>query len=344
MTKPGVFETFHEAYVDSLRSVHDEPQFFNAPRGFESRERLSLAFTIESPRERVPYLRARKLNIVFNFAEALWYLSGRDDLELIAHYAPSIRQYSADGRTLTGTAYGRRIFRYGASGLDQWEQAVRVLREDPDSKRAVIQIFDPHELAVESNVDVACTLALQFLVRDGRLHAVAFMRANDAYRGMVSDVFSFTFLQETLATQLGLDVGSYHHHVGSVHVYDPDLERVEAVLEEAAAPPPRPEQRFPAMPRRDNRPDLRVVLEHEEALRRNTTRLTPSELDSTGVDAYWRQVLLLFEAHREAIRDGRVEAATFAALEPFYRWFVADRWRVEEPSRAEAVASAGPRR
>lgn len=40
------------------------------------------------------------------------------------------------------------------------------------------------------------------LMRDGRLHAVCYMRANDADQGLLSDVFSFTLLQEFAARQL----------------------------------------------------------------------------------------------------------------------------------------------
>ena len=112
-------------------------------------------------------------------------------------------KYSADGRTLQGTAYGPRIFNYPRVDLDQWARIRTVLREDPDSKRAGIQIFDPIELRESNNIDVACTLALQFLIRDGALCTVGFMRANDAFRGMVSDIFSFTMLQELMARQLG---------------------------------------------------------------------------------------------------------------------------------------------
>ncbi|CAM5718067.1 Thymidylate synthase [Streptomyces antimycoticus] len=161
---------------------------------------------------------------MFNFAEALWYLSGRDDLAFPAHYAPSLTRYSVDGRHLTGTAYGPRIFRHGPGALDQWAAVTETIRKDPDTKRAIIQIFEPRELLVPANPDVACTLALQFLLREGRLHAVAYMRANDAYRGMVSDVFSFTFLQEAMARQLRVPVGTYTHVAGSLHLYRPDVQ------------------------------------------------------------------------------------------------------------------------
>lgn len=53
---------------------------------------------------------SRKTNIVFNFAEALWYLSGKNDLDFIEYYASNMRKYSMDGKCLTGTAYGKKYF------------------------------------------------------------------------------------------------------------------------------------------------------------------------------------------------------------------------------------------
>ena len=59
---------------------------------------------------------------MFCYAEALWYLLGRDDLGMIAYYAPGLARYSADGRTLTGSAYGPKLRALGPSGRSQWDQ------------------------------------------------------------------------------------------------------------------------------------------------------------------------------------------------------------------------------
>lgn len=318
----GVYDDFHAAYVAELGRVFDEPHYFNAPRGHRSRERIGAHFVIADARQRVPFVAARRLNIVFNFAEALWYLSGRDDVDFVAYYAPSIRRYSMDGRTLRGTAYGRALFALDGR-IDQWKSVVDVLAADPDSKRAVVQMFRAEELLVPDNIDVSCTLGLQFLLRDGTLHAVGYMRANDAYRGVVSDVFSFTFLQEVLATQIGAEVGSYVHNVGSIHVYEPDDERVRAVLDDATGPAP---YRFPVMPVCDNRPYVRTVLEHEEALRAGDARLDAGAVAGLDLPHYWRQVVLLLELYRELRHDGRADERTLDALDPIYRYFVAHRW------------------
>jgi len=317
------FDTFHHAYAAVLRTLVDEPSYRNAPRGFPSSERIGVQYRLRDASQRVPLVPARRLNIAFNFAEVLWYLSGRDDLDFIAYYAPGMRKYSADGMRLTGTAYGRAIF--GGDGRpDQWRTVVEQLRDDPDSKRAVVEIFRAEELTVPGNPDVSCTLGLQFLRRDGALHAVAFMRANDAYRGMSSDVFSFTLLQELLARQLGLRLGEYVHSVGSMHLYHSDDLRAREVLADPAASAA-PAMRFPALPDGDNRPYVAEVLLMEEQLRRNRHRLGP-DVDALGLPDYWTQVLLLLDLYRSHRHGVAVDGRSAAALSPLYRWLVG-RWR-----------------
>ena len=109
-----------------MKNVYLTPEFINEPRGNKSKEVLNLSFVIENPIERVCYLPSRKTNIVFNFAEALWYLSGKNDLDFIEYYASNMRKYSMDGKCLTGTAYGKKIFQYGDKKINQWNRLLDV--------------------------------------------------------------------------------------------------------------------------------------------------------------------------------------------------------------------------
>ncbi|RLL66251.1 thymidylate synthase [Streptomyces sp. Z26] len=334
------FPGLQDAYLHHLDALLRQPQFRNAPRGHRSQEVLGAAFTLDDPLRRLVTHPARRTNLVFNFAEALWYLSGRDDLALLSHYAPSVTRYSADGTRLTGTAYGPRIFRHGPDALDQWAAVAETIREDPDTKRAVIQIFEPRELLVPDNPDVACTLALQFLLREGSLHAVAYMRANDAYRGMVSDVFSFTFLQEVMARQLHVPVGTYTHVAGSLHLYRPDVPGAARLMDEDACGES-PTNRMPPLPEGDNRPHVAQVLDVEAALRTGALRLDADRIDALGLPAYWAHVVALFELHRRA---RAAEPATDLAdvLPPLYRHLMYRRFPVLEtaPSALEETDAA----
>jgi thymidylate synthase len=322
---PEASPHFQAAYLAQLRRTYDGPEFVNAPRGNKSRERIGVSFRIDDPVQRHITLPGRRTNIIFNFAEALWYLSGSADLDFISYYAPSIANYSQDGRTLSGTAYGPRIFRMGPSEVDQWDSLVRVLLADRDSKRAVMHIFEAGELLVPDNIDVACTIALQFMIREDALHGVGFMRANDAFRGVVSDVFSFTFLLELMATQLGVDIGTYTHHVGSFHVYDSDADWANRVLEEATGEVADPAP-FPRMPTGDNWPHVREVQRLEELLRTDRLRLDAAGLAGLDLPRYWRDVVALLEVQRQLQHRTAVDPDVVTGLPGLFRSLVVTKW------------------
>jgi thymidylate synthase len=322
---PMAYDTFEDAYLANLTQVRAHPEFVNAPRGFRSHEILGLTYRLRNPRERMIRTPERRTNIFFNFAEALWYLSARNSLDFIEFYAPSMRKYSADGRTLRGTAYGPRIFNFGGAGFNQWDSVIRTLRADPDSKRALIQIFAPEELLIEGNVDVACTIGLQYMIREGDLHAVSFMRANDAYRGTVSDVFSFTFLQELLATQLGLQMGSYTHVAGSYHLYEPDQPLADRVL--ASRGHSLCDDPFPAMPPGDNWSAVGVVLEQEEALRLRRVTVKRHDIETLSLAPYWAQVVALFSLHAQRRFNTVVDRDLLQFLDPLYASAVENLWQ-----------------
>lgn len=326
---PPQFAGLEDAYVAVVGQIAEHYEYANAPRGNASRECLNVGFTLTDPVSRVPFLKDRKVNIVFHFAEALWYLQGRSDLEMMAYYAPQMRSYSMDGKTLRGSAYGSMIFRPDpGGGPSAFGRVLDLIRDDPATKRAVMTMFRPEELTVPGNTNVACALAFQFLVRDGRLHAVCYMRANDADHGLLSDVFSFTLLQEFAARQLGIPVGTYTHFAGSMHVADGNLPRIRRVLGEARRDDrDRPRFAFPVMPSDASWSDLDAVQAHEEQLRLNQRRHTPETIAGTGLDPYWQQILLLFEAYRQVKHgDDSVDASILAALDPGFQWLLCTRW------------------
>jgi thymidylate synthase len=318
------YDSFEEAYLTQLQRVRDNPEFSNAPRGFRSRELLGVPFRLNNPRERIVRTPSRRTNIIFNFAESLWYLSGSNSLDMVRFYAPSMGKYSADGRTLRGTAYGPRIFTFGGAGVNQWDSVIKTLRADPDSKRAFIQIFAPEELLDPENIDVACTIGLQYMIRHGKLHAVSFMRANDAYRGAVSDVFSFTFLQEVLAHQLGLELGSYTHVAGSYHLYESDDALADRVLSDTA---PVDFEPFPVMPAGDNWNALHQVFELERALRTGQLSLGPRDIEKLELPHYWAQVIALLSLHARYRHDRTVDPDLMGVLDPIYMRLVKNCWQ-----------------
>lgn len=323
-----VFDTFTDAYLAVLDAIYHRPSYSTATRGKTAIETTNVSFTIRNPIARTPYLAARRANIVFNHAEALWYLSGRDDLDMIAHFAPRLRGLSENGKTLTGTAYGPRLFLPSTpDGRSQFDRVLSLLSDDPDTKRAAMLIMRPDELADPGNPDVACTLALQLMLRAGQLHMTSYMRGNDAMIGLLGDTFAFTFIQEFAARLLGVKVGTYAHHVGSMHINALDIAKVEHILAEQTV------YVFPhaTMPAGTSWTDLRTVLDWEQRLRLNQDCFTPDRVD---LAAYWREVVALFEVHRQITHhpDKPVSADALALLRPSHRWLVEQRWPIRMPA------------
>lgn len=161
----------------------------------------------------------RGLAMRYAIGELLWYLSGSNRTKDIALYAKRWNELSDNG-THANSAYGHRIFHM--YGFDQWDHVKELLTKDNTSRRAIIHI---KEASPFESKDIPCTIALQYLIRDNRLHATTFMRSNDIWFGFPYDVFSFTAMQIKMAFELGVDIGTYTHIAGSLHLYQRDYEK-----------------------------------------------------------------------------------------------------------------------
>jgi thymidylate synthase len=218
----------NELYAAVCREVLATGQR-SAPRGMATTEVLGAHLQLTEPRRRFIDVRpARVLNPAFAVAEALWILSGSDE-PWIFTYNRSLERYADDGR-LQG-AYGPRMRRWNGE-VDQLDHVRRLLTRDPDTRQAVVQLYDPQR-DTRGHRDVPCTLNYRFFLRGGRLDMHTTMRSNDVWLGLPYDLFTATMLHELMAGWLGVPIGAYHHHVDSLHLY---AQHDQAATEVAARP------------------------------------------------------------------------------------------------------------
>lgn len=202
------------------------------PRGMPTTEVLGAHLCLANPRARlVDVPPTRILNPAFAVAEALWILSGSDD-PWIFTFNRSLAKYADDGR-LQG-AYGPRMRRWRGE-VDQLAHLRRLLAADPDSRQAIVQLYDPQR-DTRGHRDVPCTLSYRFFLRGGRLEMHTTMRSNDVWLGLPYDLFTATLLQELVAGWLGADLGTYHHHVDSLHLYAQHEQGAEQIASGPVAP------------------------------------------------------------------------------------------------------------
>lgn len=164
------------------------------------------------------------------FGELMWYLSGSNKVADIERYSKMWRKLSDDGIT-NNSAYGYYIFNKQPNGISQWDWVKSKLREDAFTRQAIIHI---KPIQTYDSKDYVCTLTLSFYIREGKLNLIVNMRSNDLMFGTTYDVFMFTFLQELMAVELGIDVGTYSHFTNNLHYYLKDEEKLLAMSKEWA--------------------------------------------------------------------------------------------------------------
>lgn len=285
-----------------------------APSKGACRELHPVALTLRNPRARLSRTEARG-RVFSALGETCWYLSRDNDPDFIGYYLSYYR--TSDPRATAWGGYGARLF--NADGFDQIGYVVEKLRSSPDSRQAVIQIFDHDDVAFYQG-DVPCTCVLQYLVRNGRLDSIAYLRSNDAHRGLPHDLFAFTMLQELIARSVDVEVGTHTQVVGSFHIYDVDQRHAEAFLSEGW----QSAQAMPPMPSGDPWPAVAHLLAVEAALRVGGVDPLIAEYSS---EPYWGDLerLLGIFALWKGGRNTDADALRRLFASPIYDLYISDK-------------------
>ena len=176
-------------------------------------EIINATTVLSDPTNNIMKNSLRNLPMKYAIGELLWYMSHNNKLKEIQKYTKGWDRMSDDGVTVNSN-YGWCI--RDKYGFDQWEWCKQELNNNPNSRRAVIHIKEPSD---KDSKDVNCTVCLQFFIRDEKLYCTTYMRSNDIWLGYPYDVFQFTCMQILMSMELGIELGTYTHIAGSLHLY-----------------------------------------------------------------------------------------------------------------------------
>ena len=186
-------------------------------RGTIQTEALFRNIEIQDPTDIYISNKTRKFNPKYAITEWLWYLSGNASISNICKFASIWGQIKDEDNNVESN--------YGTYMLGkQWQFVKGELVVDKDSRRCTIVIHQPYHKQ-KNMADMPCTQYMQFFIRDNKLHMGVSMRSNDVVFGFSNDVFTFTLFQQLMLNDLkyaypDLELGSYYHHAGSMHIYE----------------------------------------------------------------------------------------------------------------------------
>lgn len=222
-----VGRTFAEAYKKVIQKVIDEGITVK-PRSQATKELLQETIKIEMPAYNMAYIKNRKWNLLHAIVESLYIFSSINDVRVTSIFNKNMQNFSDNGITMYGD-YGSRI-------ADKIPLLINKLKDDKDTRQAVLTIYDSDDIDMVSR-DIPCTVMLQFTIRNERLNMHVFMRSNDCIWGMPYDVFMFTNMQMVIANELDLACGNYYHTATSMHIYhERDKEIIDNMLKEDFVP------------------------------------------------------------------------------------------------------------
>jgi thymidylate synthase len=207
-------------YWELLRKMLADGMEFS-PRGMLTKEVGGVSTTVSMTNPIVTNPE-RRLDYRFMAAEAYWILSGSSELNHPS-LVKNLKKYSDDGVFMRGA--------YGPPFREQLDYCVRVLDNDPYTRQAVMTLWRPNPIPSK---DIPCTVSMQFLMREGYINTMVFMRSSDAWLGWPYDVFNFTMM--TMFLQLKLKtlpkLGLLKIMVGSQHLYERHFRDAERLLKD----------------------------------------------------------------------------------------------------------------
>jgi thymidylate synthase len=205
-------------YVDLVQHVlkHGKEA---APRGMKTREIEDAIIRIEDVHHTLPLGVGRGTVPGIGAVEACQLLAGAATPKLVIEVGPMFKNYAEDNGVFHGA--------YGARTNNQYAPVIERLKKDPDSRQAVVTIWNPELDLLPEKRDYPCTILHQFRIRDNKLNISVYMRSNDVWLGAAYDFFQFTRVQIAIASVLGIAPGTYAHHVGSLHIYEQHYDSAE---------------------------------------------------------------------------------------------------------------------
>lgn len=170
-------------------------------------------FIIEDTKDRVIKTIWRKFSQKYAEVEWEWYLSWNRKVDEIWKIAKIwLRMVNEDWEV--NSNYWYQWMRW-----EQLEYVINELKNNPNSRRAVISIYDWKEHEIYK-FDTPCTLALHFQIVNWKLCMTTTMRSNDLVFWFWNDQYTFTKLQDLIAERLWLETWWYYHFASNLHIYE----------------------------------------------------------------------------------------------------------------------------
>ncbi len=217
--------------------------------------------------EGFPILTTKKVLWRHAFAELLWFLRGETNIRPLLEQSVTIWSdwphqgyVRATGDQIDIKTFEKRVLqdagfaaRWGELGpvygkqwrrwrtadgreIDQVAEALRLIRDEPASRRIIVEGWNVGEL--EQMALPPCHKNYQFWVADDRLSVALYQRSADTFLGVVWNCITAALFLSIMADQAGLRAGEVVWFGADVHLYLNHIEQAREQLRREPRPFP----------------------------------------------------------------------------------------------------------
>lgn len=242
MTSPKgliVKRVIMRAYLDLMQRILDEGEDKGDRTGtgtlsvFGHQMRFDLS-------EGFPMVTTKKLHMKSIIHELLWFLAGDTNIAYLKENGVRIWNEWADENGDLGPVYGKQWRRWQAQDgrvIDQINDAINLIKTNPDSRRIIVSAWNVGEL--DKMALMPCHAFFQFHVANGKLNCQLYQRSADVFLGVPFNIASYALLTHMMAQICDLQPGVFVHTLGDAHLYSNHIDQTKEQLSREPLPLPK---------------------------------------------------------------------------------------------------------
>jgi len=188
-------------------------------------------------RDGFPLVTTKKVLFRAVVRELIWFLRGSTNIndELTEH--TPIWDAWADEQGDLGPIYGYQWRNWGGTGIDQIQNAIDLIKNNPSSRRIIVNAWNVAD--IPKMALPPCHTMFQFHVAGDRLDCQLYQRSADMALGVPFNIASYALLLTMVAQECNLTPGVFVHTLGDAHIYSNHIDGVKRQLEREPLPLPR---------------------------------------------------------------------------------------------------------
>lgn len=237
-------------YLEALKHILENGEDVNDRTGIGTRSVFGyqMRFNLQ---DGFPAVTTKKLAWKAVVGELLWFLEGSEDERRLAEITFGMDREDLIGKNTIWTAnadnqgkklgyentstvkylgpvYGRQWRNFNDQECDQIETIINQLKNDPDSRRIILNAWNPAQL--DQMALPPCHTLSQFRVINGKLSCQMYQRSADMFLGVPFNIASYALLTHMLAKIANLEVGEFIWAGGDCHIYRNHFDQVKEQL------------------------------------------------------------------------------------------------------------------